>query len=180
MDAATILTECQKLRKETGAMNVCLTGGEPFLQPKQDLHELCILLNNDQFSIECFSNGSLLYPQWAEDQIMFVMDWKLPGSGEETRGLECRHRNVQYLANAFNAYHRQAVKFTIKDRNDFDHAVKAWRYWVGSTELQTFAGVVWGALDNATLAQWILDAKMPWRLNVQVHNHIWDRNQRGI
>jgi len=158
-----------------GTTSVCLTGGEPFLQPGKDLLELCRELARRGFrTIECFSNGTLEYPVWAFDWINFVMDWKLPGSGEDEAN-EMRLQNLAHLGEG------DAVKFVIKDFADFDTAVSLYNEFLRDrSDLEVFYGVAWGHLENERLVSWVLKAELPWRLNVQVHNHIWDRNKRGI
>jgi len=41
-----------------------------------------------------------------------------------------------------------------------------------------YAGIVWGKAEPADLVRWILEAKMPWRLNMQVHKFVWDPDAR--
>lgn len=166
-----------------GIANVCLTGGEPFLQKSEDLEELVKILMLNGYSVECFSNGTRPYPDWAVRNLQFTMDWKLPGSGES-------HSNITRIENLarMSAYPRmryQAVKFVVKDLDDFVIARNLWEtYLKHSKQFETFAGRVWSddpnALTDAQLVDWIISNKLPWRLNVQVHNHIWNREQRGI
>lgn len=156
------------------SFNVCFTGGEPFLQKNKDLQELTTLLYKHPRlkTIECFSNGTLQYPEWATQAISFIMDWKLPGSGEDPF-------NANRLLNLSMLNQKDSVKFVIKDRNDFDLAVSLWQQYVQATPVQTFYGAVWGEIENQELVQWALDEGLPWRLNVQVHNYVWDRNERA-
>jgi 7-carboxy-7-deazaguanine synthase len=163
-----------KLQQETGASNICLTGGEPFLQPKKDLEILVDTTLTTHFdTVECFSNGTLPYPDWAIDKLSFIMDWKLPGSGENYRN-ENRLENLNQM---FGYGH--AVKFVIKGWADFLQAQELWHKYLKGRDIEVFAGVVWDTMTNEDLCKLILDAKLPWRLNVQVHNHIWPRDQRG-
>ena len=39
---------------------------------------------------------------------------------------------------------------------------------------------VFGELDPAELAQWILEDHIPVRLQIQIHKHIWPPNTRGV
>ena len=39
---------------------------------------------------------------------------------------------------------------------------------------------VHGELDPATLAKWILDARLPVRLQIQAHKYIWGAETRGV
>lgn len=173
--AATVID----LQRTTGCKNVCLTGGEPFLQNKARLNNLTSLLMKKGFEIECFSNGQLEYPEWAGNAISFVMDWKLPGSEEYHAKSPIQTRNLELLDNSAFAS-RHAVKFTIADEADFDVAKDIWNDKVSFTSLQVYAGVVWGKLDNSKLIEWMLAERLPWKFTAQIHNMIWDRNKRGI
>jgi 7-carboxy-7-deazaguanine synthase len=156
--------------------NVCLTGGEPFLQNHKLLQDLTFVLNQRGQTVEAFTNGTILYPDWVFTRmITLVMDWKLPGSGEDPNN-DNRIKNLSQLKRS------DSVKFVVKDRGDFEWAMTLYyEYLEGKINIpQTFAGVVWGALEDKQLVEWIIGHRLPWRLNVQVHNHIWDRSQRGI
>ena len=165
--------------------NICFTGGEPFLQPSNDLEELIERLSDRGFTIfEIFTNGTRPFPYWTSELAYIIMDWKLPGSGEEAEDLLAeRHSNVMGLGP------EDVIKFTVKDHKDLSRASWTW------SELQArfrqadrieaewpkvFCGPVWGKMDAADVADWILEHEPSWRLNLQTHNIIWDRNQRGI
>jgi 7-carboxy-7-deazaguanine synthase len=163
------------------AQNVCLTGGEPFLQPRSALAELTTHLVTARKTVEAFSNGTILYPDWAVDNVTFTMDWKLPGSGEDMSN-PIRLMNLNRLASSPKP---QAIKFVVKDIDDFYTAMGLWGQYVkGKTNITTYAGRVWSddpeRLTDAQLAEWIITHQMPWKLNVQMQNHIWNRSQRGI
>ena len=161
-------------------VNVCLTGGEPFLQKNDELRTLVDTLRSHTYpdlevdTIECFSNGTLLYPDWATEDIVFIMDWKLPGSGEDPY-------NKNRLLNLRNLTDEDAVKFVIKDREDFDVAVELYEKHIRfDSPVEVYYGVAWDLITNATLVDWVLKEKLPWRLNIQTHNYVWDRRKRGI
>jgi 7-carboxy-7-deazaguanine synthase len=154
--------------------NVCLTGGEPFLQNHKLLQDLVFALNQRGQEVEAFTNGTILYPDWVFTRmITLVMDWKLVGSQEDPF-------NDNRFLNAKQLKPTDAIKFVVKDRNDFEQAMTLFDDNQSDIKAQWFTGVVWGKLEDSTLVEWMLRAKMPWRLNVQVHNHIWDRSKRGI
>lgn len=160
-------------------VNICLTGGEPFLQQGKALEELVWLLSRQREIevIECFSNGTLPYPRWALDDVAFVVDWKLLGSGEAETGTAVRLENLKHLI-----WGEDVIKFTIAGEEDYLMAKVIYEEHVlpHSSMMEVFAGVVWGKLTNEELVSWMLRDHLPWRLNVQVHNHVWDRNKRGI
>lgn len=166
---------------DLGVENICLTGGEPFLQKATELEQLCDILWGWGHVVECFSNGTRQYPDWAIRKLLFTMDWKLPGSGEDHFD-PIRLKNLEQMK-AY-PYSEQAVKFVVKNKSDFQVAHSLWAKHLKDTPIQTFTGRVWSddpeALTDAQLVQWVLDAGLNWRLNVQVHNYVWNRTQRGI
>jgi 7-carboxy-7-deazaguanine synthase len=161
--------------------NICLTGGEPFIQKHDELRKFVRLLKLNGYQVECFSNGTILYPEWALEDINFVMDWKLLGAGDPTEVQQ--GSRASNLAKFIGKFGRpgQVVKFTISDYADYMQALTFWHAELRRYKhIQVYAGVVWGKLSNDSLVRWMLDDKLPWKLNVQVHNHIWDRSQRAI
>lgn len=156
---------------------VCLTGGEPFIQNVLQLEEFVDLLRKmvEVSGIDCFTNGTLAYPNWATEKLHIVMDWKLPGSGEVVF-------DKNRIYNAERLYPNSAVKFTIASREDFEAAVQIYRKgnltWPWGVKV--YAGVVWGKVENKQLIDWMYQERLPWLLNVQLHNYIWPREQRGI
>lgn len=156
--------------------NICLTGGEPFLQPKAEMDELIsLLLDNDLGVIECFSNGMLPYTLLSLNVVKFVMDWKLPGSGEYVPIHPVRNDNFKRL------WFGSAVKFTIASREDYEVAKDIYLDMQDhNLKVSWYYGTVWGKLSDQELVQWVLDDKLDWIHTMQVHNYIWDRTQRGI
>lgn len=163
-----------KVAAGSNRVNICYTGGEPFLQNNSELEKLTtLLMGTFDGTIECFSNGTLPYPDWALGQVYFVMDWKLPGSGENTDH-PTRLQNIEKMT-------FDAIKFTIADEDDYEIA-KAHYYknLADKDDLEIFYGVVWGKMENKDLIELVLADRLPWRHTMQVHNIIWDRSERGI
>lgn len=161
--------------------NICFTGGEPFLQNSDSLRDLSDALAVESFLIqEVFTNGTLRFPEWALDSFYFIMDFKLPGSGEEasiegTEGVGyTRRQNLMALGDG------DALKFTIADRADYEYAKEVYaaaRYY----PFDFYYGVVWGKLEASELISWVLtDGLVEWIYTHQLHNVIWDRTKRGI
>lgn len=160
--------------------NVCLTGGEVFLQNKTDLREFINALktSNENCSVEIFTNGSL---SWGEDIPLmvdtFIVDWKLPGSGEDyTFTWQVFQENLEHLNQL------DAIKFTIKDRADYEEAKSRYENDIKGTDDEplVYAGVVWGAMETEELCRWMQEDMLPWRLNVQVHKFVWDPDKIGV
>jgi 7-carboxy-7-deazaguanine synthase len=157
----------------TGARNICFTGGEPFLQQPGELQKLCQYLGSRP-SLEVFTNGTIDWPSWAIFRMNFVLDWKLTGSGEIIEP-ERLIRNVSRI----NRIH-DAIKFTIASKEDFDEAVGLYERFGSNLSLPpVYCGPVWNMVDPRDVAVWIIDAKLPWRLNIQTHKYIFG-DVRGI
>jgi 7-carboxy-7-deazaguanine synthase len=161
-----------------GARLITLTGGEPFLQRGVDLEGLVDRLRHGGYSVEAFTNGTLPYPEWAVNDVSMIMDWKLPGSGEDHLN-EIRHVNINNLWDSTNP-ERHAVKFVCKDYDDFQVALSLWSLYLQGGPLQVYYGKVWdGNITDAQLAEAVMGEKLPWKMNVQLHNYIWDPQERG-
>lgn len=171
-----LLLDIISTAKVAGAKLITFTGGEPFLQPKDDLKYLVEQLIRAGYDIECFSNGTIEYPRWAVDHIRFIMDWKLPGSGED-------HMNETRLANLGNLAYMEgnAVKFVCKDEDDLLCAISLWSLHLQDCpKIIVYYGKVWeGDISDAHLAEHVMANQLPWRMNVQLHNYIWDPQERG-
>jgi 7-carboxy-7-deazaguanine synthase len=166
-----------RLRCPSAVKHITLTGGEPFLQPANELDALVSnYLMRDRINV--FTNGTILWSDWVQKQnVCVIMDWKLPGSGENDRHKE-RLRNLGYLTN------KDAVKFVCVDKNDF---WAAHRVVENHPELfqhvgHLYLGVAWGKLQEAEIVEWLKVHGNPlgFKLNVQVHNYIFNREDRGI
>lgn len=157
--------------QQTGAKAVNLTGGEPFQQPDHLLEKFVARIP-DRFFVECFSNGSFIYPDWAIDRIRFVMDWKLAGSGEAATMKENRILNIRRLTA------KDDVKFVVAS---FDDLIEARQVWTVFQELpvQFWCGAAWDKFEAADIVEFIKENHLPWKLNVQVHNYVYTPQERG-
>ncbi len=152
-----------------GCNLVEVTGGEPLLQ--KGVHGLFRLLLDGGFTVLVETSGerdlSLLDPR-----VIKIMDLKCPSSGECSRN---RWTNLQYLSA------RDEVKFVVADRCDFEWT----REIVNQHQLSqrvhaVLLSPVFGTLPPADLAGWILSERLPVRMQLQMHKHIWPPNQRGV
>ena len=170
-----LFEDCRDKRKQTGANNICLTGGEPFLQPNGQMDSLIKLLVADNFEVEAFSNGSFLYSDIALENVTFMMDWKLDGSGEGATKLENRKINALKLKAG------SGIKFVCKDETDFNQAIEVWKDLKDKVDpgVRFWAGSAWAVFPERDVVDLILKNKLPWSLNVQVHNFVWPVNERG-
>jgi 7-carboxy-7-deazaguanine synthase len=176
--ANDVLAECRTTAEAAGIANVCLTGGEPFIQKNEALRHIVEGLLDADISVEAFSNGQVHYPRWAFDNVNFVMDWKLQGSGNAANDPGVL---PLMLSNIRNLKPTDAIKFVVGSTLDFSEAKEVWFNYHDQTEAQFWAGIVWdGGLRTDELIKMIQAEGLPWNLNVQVHKYIWSPEERGV
>ena len=154
--------------KEFNCPLVEITGGEPLLQ--KNVHHLLKLLCDQHYEVMLETAGHLDI-QPVDQRVRIIMDLKCPGSGESGRIL---WPNLMYLKP------QDEIKFVITDRADFDWVVST----IGNRKLSgrhnLLVAPVSGLVDPAQLAAWILEAKLPLRLQLQIHKFIWGADKRGV
>jgi 7-carboxy-7-deazaguanine synthase len=146
-----------------------ITGGEPLLQ--RDVYPLMerLLVQGRTVMLE---TGGHLGIEDVPSPVIRIVDVKCPGSGEAHRN---RWANLGMLRPA------DEVKFVIGDRADYEYA----RGVVREHELPARAAAVLfspvhGVLEAKDLAAWILEDRLPVRLQLQAHKYIWGANVRGV
>jgi 7-carboxy-7-deazaguanine synthase len=157
--------------------HVCLTGGEPFVQKRSELQDYCERLYRTGYTIECFSNGSVFYPQWTDLYgITFMMDWKLQGSGEADSFRDVRERNaIDRLGS------NDGIKFVVTGNDDLFEAQEVWKYFTRkSCRAQFYVAAAWGLMTDAEIVEFIKGWQLPWKLNVQVHKYVYEPSMRGV
>ncbi len=154
--------------EDTGFKLVLVTGGEPLLQ--EECFTLLASLADRGFTVALETNGSR--PLVAVDRrVHRVMDLKCPSSGMVAHN---------YLDNLDDLTAADELKLVVADRRDFDWAVEILtprRSWERHPVLLS---PVFGVLPASELAAWILAARLPWRLNLQLHKYIWPPEARGV
>jgi 7-carboxy-7-deazaguanine synthase len=168
-------------RVPTYPNNVCITGGEPFLQDRVDLEAFIAELLDRRQTVEVFSNGTRAIPGSVMSYVGVQLDWKLVGSGEGDRDIDQRVTNVVMMQQT-PLPNPHGIKFVISDLTDFVEA----KYWYEylkplAPSIQFWAGVVWGKeWTDDELVRAILENELPWRLNVQMHKHVWEPDKRAV
>lgn len=161
---------------------VTLTGGEPLLQPKEDLQTLVHTLREEGYEVELFTNGTFPFPAWTRfEDVTIIMDWKLKGSGEEFRH-QWQNTRLNNLCDL--KAEKDAIKFVCADEEDFKQACRVYDNQIYmkyeyNYQPHVYVGAVWGKVSEATVAEWILDQYRPFKLNVQLHNYIWPAHERA-
>ncbi len=152
-----------------GCPLVEMTGGEPLLQ--KDLYPLMERLHasGHQVLIETGGHRSIEHvPMWAT----VIMDVKCPGSGEAAK---------HDAANFARLRPHDEVKFVVADRADYEYARDVLRRWgLASRVAAVHLSPVHGGLDAKTLSEWVLEDRLPVRVQLQVHKYIWGADVRGV
>jgi 7-carboxy-7-deazaguanine synthase len=142
-----------------GTRYVCVTGGEPLAQPRcvELLKALCDL----GFDVSLETSGAIDIAG-VDTRVARVVDLKTPGSKEVERN---HWQNLELLTP------RDAVKIVICDRADYEWArdVVAQRSWA----CPVFFSPSYEQLPAGTLADWVLEDRLPVRLQVQLHKVLW-------
>jgi 7-carboxy-7-deazaguanine synthase len=146
---------------EYSARHVCVTGGEPLAQKNcvALLRSLC----DAGYRVSLETSGAMDVSE-VDPRVIRVVDIKTPASGEERRN---RFENLELLRAD------EQVKFVICDRADFEWS----RNLVREKNLHQKCTVLFspshGQVEPRDLAQWILDERLPVRLQVQLHKYLW-------
>lgn len=140
---------------------VTVTGGEPLAQA--GCRALLARLARQGYEVSLETSGALDIAD-IDPRVSVVMDLKTPGSGECDRN---RYENIARLRR-----HDQ-VKFVIADRADYDWSVSQVRTHALLDRCEVLYSPVHGVLDPAQLAEWMLQDRLPARLQVQLHKLLW-------
>lgn len=141
--------------------HVCVTGGEPLAQPN------CIILLerlcDAGFEVSLETSGATAIDR-VDPRVVRVVDVKTPDSGEAARN---RTENFPHLTP------RDQVKFVICSREDYDWS-KAYLEEHGlARRCPVLFSPSYGQVSPMTLADWILEDRLPVRFQLQLHKVLW-------
>ncbi|HWL61387.1 MAG TPA: 7-carboxy-7-deazaguanine synthase QueE [Steroidobacteraceae bacterium] len=149
-----------------GARHVCVTGGEPLAQ--RNCLPLLSRLCDAGHEVSLETSGALPVHE-VDPRVRRVVDVKTPASGESARNLL---EQLQALGE------RDQIKFVICDRADYEWS----RTLLAERGLPARAMVLFspshGQLPARELAEWILEDRLPVRMQVQLHKLLWG-NEAG-
>ena len=143
--------------------HVCVTGGEPLAQPQclKLLERLC----DAGYRVSIETSGAIDIAD-IDARVQRIVDIKTPGSGECARNL---------LANLDVLQHTDALKFVICDRDDYQWAREFLdaHPQIAAARCPVLFSPSHGVLPAGELAEWILEDRLPVRLQVQLHKVLW-------
>ena len=140
---------------------VCVTGGEPLAQ--RGCIELLTRLCDAGFRVSLETSGAMPLGD-VDARVSKVVDVKTPGSGEDRRN---RYEELSRLTP------RDLVKFVICSRADYEWSrakLKELGVPAGCTVLFSPSHEQLAARE---LADWILEDRLPVRLQIQLHKYLW-------
>ncbi len=161
------LNECVAQVHRAGVKLIEITGGEPLLQEK-DVRDLIRQLSDDGFTVLIETNGSMQI-QGLDERAFVILDIKTPGSGMHH---QMDFSNIQHLKP------QDEVKFVVCGREDYEWSKKI----VSEHDLKGAGRVLFspafGMVNPDELAEWILQDKLPVRLNLQLHKYIFKQKRQ--
>lgn len=154
-----------------GAACIEVTGGEPLLQPGSYplLEALC-----DRCPHVLLETGGFLPVDRVDPRVRIILDVKAPASGVAEENC------LDNLPLALRSPSRFEFKFVLASREDYLWArefISAHRLAGSCTIL---FGAVFGKLELQRLAEWILEDRLPVRMQLQLHKYIWPPETRGV
>jgi 7-carboxy-7-deazaguanine synthase len=145
-----------------------ITGGEPLLQP--EVLPLMTRLADASRTVLLETSGALdIEP--VDSRVHVILDLKTPGSGESAGNL---WTNLEHLKTS------DEIKFVVCDRIDFDWAVQQVERHRLADRCALLVAPAYGAVTPIELASWILEARLPLRLQIQLHKVLWGAAARGV
>jgi len=152
-----------------GTPLVELTGGEPLLQAGAIplLAELC-----DAGRTVLLETSGERDISEVDSRVHRIVDFKAPGSGESDAN---RWANVDLLTK------HDEVKLVLADRIDYEWAKRIIEEHRLADRVNTvLLSCVWGELDPKDLVGWVLEDKIPVRVQIQTHKVIWGADAEGV
>ena len=157
----TPISEIMERVASYGARYVTVTGGEPLAQKN------CLILLKQlcdagyEVSLE---TGGAMDTSEVDARVAVILDVKTPGSGEMEKNL---WGNLDHLKPA------DEVKFVLCNRADYDWAKNILSEHAINRKCSVLFSPVYQDVNPTDLAEWILEDKLPVRMQMQLHKILW-------
>jgi 7-carboxy-7-deazaguanine synthase len=144
-----------------GAKYVTVTGGEPLAQKEciPLLEKLC----DAGYSVSLETSGAMDTSK-VDERVSVILDIKTPGSGEEKKNL---------WSNLDRIKPTDEVKFVLCGREDYDWARQVLAEHSIADKCTVLFSPVYSQLNPTDLAGWVLQDRLPVRMQVQLHKILW-------
>jgi 7-carboxy-7-deazaguanine synthase len=106
-----------------------------------------------------------------DPRVRIILDVKTPGSGEV---------EANVWSNLDRLRPHDEVKFVICSRPDFDWSVSVVKEHHLTSRCPVLFSPSFGQISPTDLAAWILESRLPVRLQLQQHKILWDPKARGV
>lgn len=147
--------------KTFGTQYVTVTGGEPLAQ--KECHDLLTTLCDAGYSVSLETGGAMDIAE-VDTRVSIILDIKTPGSHEEKNML---WSNVSHIQS------KDEIKFVLCHREDYDWAKQK----LVELKLQEKCTILFSPsyheLNSTELAGWVLEDKLPVRMQMQLHKILW-------
>lgn len=157
LELADIMSEVA----QHGAHYVTVTGGEPLAQKECEtlLHELC-----DAGYDVSLETGGAMDINCVDERVSVILDIKTPGSGEVEKN---RWENLELIKS------KDEIKFVLCSREDYDWAKNVLAEHDLPSKCSVLFSPVYQQVNPTQLAEWVLQDKLPVRMQVQLHKILW-------
>ena len=145
-----------------------ITGEEPLLQ--EDVYPLMQALLQKGYRVMLETGGALPIHKVPE-KVIKILDIKCPGSGEEKKN---------HLENLKSLAPHDEIKFVLLDRADYEWSRDLLNSFDLNPCIQILFSPVYDKLDLKDLSKWILEDRLPVRLQTQLHKVIWSKDTIGV
>jgi 7-carboxy-7-deazaguanine synthase len=156
-DIDTILREVKRYQPTY----VTVTGGEPLAQ-RASLPLLSALCD-ERYEVSLETSGALSLAD-VDARVVKVMDIKTPGSKEVSKN---DWSNLAYLDN------KDQIKFVICDAADYAWSKQIITQYNLTNKCEVLFSPSYQQLKPYLLADWILNDRLPVRLQIQLHKYLW-------
>ena len=141
---------------------VCVTGGEPLAQP--GCFDLLKRLCDAGHTVSLETSGARDITA-VDPRVMIVMDLKTPDSGESEKNM---------LSNISHLKPTDQIKFVLCSREDYQWACRMITEHKLTDHAHLLFSPSWNQLNPTTLADWIIQDRLPVRFQLQLHKILWN------
>lgn len=151
-----------------GIHTIEVTGGEPLVQKNAPELMRRLLALGHEVLLE--TSGSVSIAE-VPPEVHVILDLKAPDSGEVGANLWA---NLPLL----QPHHE--VKIVVASRRDYEWAREQIRTRGLHLHCPVLISPAWGRIDLAELAGWIVDDRLPARMQLQLHKVVWGADTLGV
>lgn len=144
-----------------GTPYVTLTGGEPLAQKKS--YTLLTMLSDAGFDVSLETGGAMDIAQ-VDSRVSIILDIKTPASSESENNL---------WANLDHIKPKDEIKFVICNREDYEWVKQKLASLALNKKCPVLLSPSYHELKTTELAAWVLEDKLPVRVQLQLHKILW-------